>query len=1115
MNTNSTKKVYLPFLIYLLFSTFTIGQTITITGTVYDEYKDPMIGLNVILKENPAKGASTDIDGKYTLEVPAENSTLVFQYLGYAEKEVQVGTERIINVYMSTDAAQLAEVQVTALGIKRQKREIGYSTESFGGVELERANAPNVVSALSGRSAGVQIASANGVDGGTTRITIRGNNNIGANNQPLIVVDGVPLENAAGLENIGRGVDWGSAINNINPADIESMNVLKGPTASALYGSRGANGVILITTKRGKKQKGIGIQYSIQHKVIQPYRYRDVQNVYGAGAPASLLEPTLGTNPDGNPTHLSTNAFYPDNGPNGEPSTSTFGFYGTGVSWGPKMEGQLIEWWDGEIRPYSPQPDNLKLYFQNGNTTTHNLSFSGGNDMGTMRVSLTRSDHNAIVPNSNYNQTTVNIGSRLDISTKLKADISINYINYYRLNSPTLGDDHQNSFSKGVLYSFPRSYKGLEKDLNINADGTRNDFDGRFPFLYAGQDIWWNTYNDNTELNRNKLLGALSLTYDITNWLNLTGRLGLDFTLNEFERRSKPYNNLGIEGGAYSNELNRDKVNNNEFLVNMFKDEIFGSDFDLSFSVGGSQWSRSQYGQRGESNKWINPWLYTFDNIDRSFTYTNQTSDTIVIAPDGNLQVTAPDDFLTPSELRFDKKINSVFSFLNLGYKDYLFLELTGRNDWTSSLPIDNNQYFYPSASLSFIVTEAFDVKWKGLSFLKLRGAYAQTASDSNPFLIDRVYDVGNFGGLQTASSQGTIPPIELRPQRATSYEIGTTFGLFEDKINFDFTYYYINSFDQILDAPLPSSSGATKVRINTGELENKGFEAILNIKLIQRRNFFWETSFNIGRNRNKVVSLGDSGAKILELADIWGLNGPAIAVREGEEFGTIIGYDHIYHENGEPILNEAGTHYLFTENRVPVGNASPDFTGGWSMRLGHKGFSLSTLVDTKWGGDIYAGSYVIGLQTGQSPETLIEREGGGLPFTDPEGNVRNVGIILPGVQADGTPNEEVVHYYYKYIPNAGGWGRWLTRPGVLENSWVKLREVSLTYQFPETLTSRTNVFQDLSISLVGRDLFYLYTSLPDQINPEGSNGSGNAQGLEWASFPGVRSFGFSLNAGF
>ena len=255
---------------------------------------------------------------------------------------------------------------------------------------------------------------------------------------------------------------------------------------------------------------------------------------------------------------------------------------------------------------------------------------------------------------------------------------------------------------------------------------------------------------------------------------------------------------------------------------------------------------------------------------------------------------------------------------------------------------------------------------------------------------------------------------------------------------------------------------------------------------------------------------------KLLEIANIWGLNGPAIAVREGEEYGTIIGYDYVRHEGtGQPILNEDGTLYQISESRVPIGNASPDFIGGWTMRLGFKGLTLSTLVDTKWGGDIYAGSYVIGLQTGQSPETLPERQGGGLPFTDPAGNVRNVGVVLPGVYADGTPNDKVVHYYFKYIGNTGGWGRFLSTPGIRENTWVKLREVALSYRFPESLNRKTKVFQDLTLSVTGRDLFYLYTTLPDRINPEGSNGAGNAQGLEWASFPGVRSVTVGLNASF
>jgi len=337
---------------------------------------------------------------------------------------------------------------------------------------------------------------------------------------------------------------------------------------------------------------------------------------------------------------------------------------------------------------------------------------------------------------------------------------------------------------------------------------------------------------------------------------------------------------------------------------------------------------------------------------------------------------------------------------------------------------------------------------------------------------------------------------------------------MFDNNVDLDFTYYYIRSFDQILDSPVPNSSGASRIRINQGVLENKGIEAIVNFNVIRNRNFRLKTGFNIGRNRNIVVSLGD-GAKLLDLADIWGLNGPAIAVREGEDYGTIIGYDYIYHENGSRILNEAGTHYQFTESRVPIGNASPDFTGGWTTQISYKGVRLNTLVDTKWGGDIYSGSYVTGLQNGQSPETLIERNDGGLPYVDPDGNNRNVGVVLDGVYADGSQNDKVVHYLFKYIPNAGGWGRWLSTPGIVENSWVKLREVSLSYDLPKSLLKKTKVFQDLEVSVVGRDLFYLYTTLPDRINPEASNGSGNAQGLEWGAFPGVRSFGVNLKAGF
>lgn len=1090
MSNHFTRLIFVVSLFVFCFTNAVDAQK-RVTGTVTEGATgEPLIGVNIIVKDSPGVGTISEADGSFELEVPGAASVLVFSFIGFQDVEVPVGDHAVINVTLNEDSRQLKEVVVTALGIKRQKREIGYSTESFNGQELVLSNAPNVVSSLSGRSAGVQVTTPNGVDGGTTRIVIRGNNNITANNEPLIVVDGVPLENDPGLTDIGRGVDWGSAINNINPNDIEDMNILKGPTASALYGSRGANGVILITTKRGRKQQGIGINYNVSHKLIQPYYYREVQNIFGAGGPISLLEPTLPTNAEG--VYIYPRETHANEGPYGKPTTELFGFYSTGVSWGPKMEGQQVLWWDGVMRSFDPQPDNLKLYFSNGSTTTHNLSFSGGSKMGTMRVSLTRTDHDAVVPNSNYDQTTVSLGSRLDISQKVHADISVNYIYYNRLNSPSLGDDNDNSFGKGILYSWPRSYKGLEKQINILPDGTRNDYDGQYPFTFSPPHLWWNTWNHNTQLSRNKLIGALALTYDLTSWLNMTGRVGTDFNLDQFETRNKPIDQLGILEGYYSNELGKDLVRNNEFLLTAYKDGLFLPGFNAKASFGGTQWSRNRYGLRGNTGRWVNPRLYALNNYEDIL--------------DGS----------RVNEFRFEKRINSLYGFLNLSYRDFVFLELTGRNDWTSSLPVKSNSYFYPSASLSFIATKAFDLsRLSWLSFWKLRGAYAQTATDTDPYQVDFVYSTGSFGGNQTATLPGTIPPIALKPQQANSYEFGTTIGLLNEKINLDFTYYYIQSFDQILNSPLPTSSGANQIRINTGKLENKGFEAILNLTLLENRNYFWQTGFNIARNRNRVVSLGD-GAKLLEIANIWGLNGPAIAVREGEEYGTIIGYDYVYHEsNGQPILNDEGTLYKISESRVPIGNASPDFIAGWNMRLGFKGLTLSTLVDTKWGGDIYAGSYVIGLQTGQSPETLPERMGGGLPLTDPAGNLRNEGVILPGVYADGTPNDKVVHYYFKYIGNTGGWGRFISKPGIRKNTWVKLREVALSYRFPESLNRKTGIFQDLTLSLTGRDLFYLYTSLPDHINPEGANGAGNAQGLEWASFPGMRSVTVGINASF
>ena len=1104
------KKILLSLTVIFILVSSVSAQELTVSGQVTsseDELGLP--GVSIMIK-GKLKGTVTDIIGVFNLPGVLETDTLVFTFIGYEKQEIAVGNQTVINVIMNVSANELGEFIVTALGVKRQKREIGYTTQKMDMDVVNQSSTPNVLDAIVGRAAGVNVIQPNGVDGGSTVVLIRGNNNINGNNQPLIVVDNVPIENTPGLTDIGRGVDWGNSIGDINPQDIETYTILKGGAASALYGSRGANGVILITTKKGKKKKGIGLSYNFTHKFIQPYRYREVQNTYGHGGPISFTPPTFPMNGD---TTLYPGVYGTDNliiNQQGETSSTTeeFGYYGSAVSWGPKMDDRMVQWWDGKMRPYSSQPDNYKTSFQNGSTQTHNVSAAGGGDHGTMRMSITRQDHKAIVENSDYDRTTINIGSSLKISKKLMADFSFSYINFNRLNSPVLGES-ANSFGKGFLYSWPRSYKGIDKDNYANADGSQNLQEG-YPFYYIDPNLWWKYYNNNTTLERDKYMGAVTLSYDVTSWLNLMGRIGRDFTMEQYESRHKPTDVIGLLNGYYGKSISRTNSDIYEAFLTADKENIFNSKLNVKFMLGTSRWDYDRYYMNGHSGTWYYPNMYTFFNLTEN-TFTEDGNGNTYV----NLGNTASE--MVPGEVILRERHNSVFSVINLSYDNYLFLELTGRNDWSSTLPTGANSYFYPGASLSFIASEAFKIQdrlpW--MNFVKLRGGISQTATDTEPYQLYTYYNTGFFGGQQTSSFPDRIPAINLTPQRVNAYEIGLILGFFENRIDLDFTYYYINSFSQILPGlPIPGSSGSPSITINEGVIDNKGIEIVLNTVPIKTKDVLFKTGINISRNRNTVVSLGDN-ADLIDLANIWGLNGPAMALREGDQYGTIYGYDYVYHENGQPIVNDEGTKYLITDTRVPIGNAAADFFGGWYTELHYKGFMLGTLIDTKWGGDVYAGSYVIGLQTGQSPETLLEREGGGLPYTDPDGTTSNIGIMLDGVYADGTPNDKVVHYYYKYLPNAGGWGKFLSTPGIIENTWVKMREISLSYSFPHRITDKTKIFQNLKLSLVGRNLFYLYTTMPDNINPEGIMGSGNAQGFEWASMPSTRSFTIGISASF
>ena len=498
-----------------------------IKGAVVDEDNIPLAGVTIVVK-GTSIGALTDFDGAYTINAK-KGDVLSFSFVGLKSETRTVGDETTINITMVEDVSGLDEVVITALGIKRQKRDLGYATQGVTGKSLVRASSPDVITALSGQIAGVNISVPDGVEGSSSRIVIRGNNSITGNNQPLIIIDGVPQsDDFIERENFNGYTDWGTALNNINAFDIETMDVLKGPAAAALYGARGSNGVVLITTKKGKKQKGLGINYSSRFRITKATRYRDVQNVFGSGGPilANDGEPALPTNGDGELTlpgvwGTSTPQHSGSGGLGGRSTWADFSWYASSMSWGPRMDGQLVRWWDGELRPFSPQPDNIKAFFETGTNQEHNVSLSTAGEIGSIRLSLTNLDHESVIPNSNYEQTTVNLGGSLNISDKITANIALTYFEYSRLNSPILGDA-DNSFGKASLYYYPRNYKVLDKEIYENPDGSRNPLNG-YGNVYWGnsQYLWWNVYNNNTTLGRNKMLGSLSINYDVTDWFEI------------------------------------------------------------------------------------------------------------------------------------------------------------------------------------------------------------------------------------------------------------------------------------------------------------------------------------------------------------------------------------------------------------------------------------------------------------------------------------------------------------------------------------------------------------------------------------------------------------------
>lgn len=1116
------KPQLLLILLLSIFSTFSHAQEKkTVSGVITNDKGVPVSAATISVK-GTTQSVMTNEDGSYKIAVDKPNALLVISSVGFTTKEFRASESG--NITISTSAADMDEVVVTALGIKRDKKSIGYAVQQIKGDAITITAPVDLAQGLMGKVAGLNISTGNGIGNASSRVVIRGNNSLTGNNQPLIVIDGAIMDNrplAQSNIEVSDGMrDWGNYMSYINMDNIETVSVLKGPNAAALYGARGANGVILITSKKGVKSKGIGLNYNLSKNSSSVFRFQDVQNEYGGGFAAGLwtLNPKLPKTSAGEdylPT-LYGGSSYGTGGtgyggshgsiPDGFNSWDIFSWFGASSSWGPKLDGHMVRWWDGVMRPYDPQPDNRKAYYKTGNETTHNLSFATSNDFGSIRVSATRTDGDAIVPNTNNNNTNFALGSNVTISKAITAEINVAYNQNFRLNTPEIGTN--NSWSKFSIYGMSREYKPLEKQYYKNADGSKYNFPSAYPHQEYSRDLYWKFYEMNSRLNRDEFVSTIKLNAEITPWLNAFVRTSANVISTRFETINNVTNPDKVSGGGFDKSLDKDKLMNTDIMITAHKDNLFLNGFNASGSFMFNQYSNKSVGLNGHNaGKFIVPGVYALSNIvDADRADINKYSST---------------------ERRYEVASQSTLGILNLSYNDYLFLDITGRNDINSTLSKTDNSTFYPSADAAFVFSEAFNIG-KGssiFSYGKIRAAYGESANATDPYLLGSTYDVGSFAGQPTNSLSTTLNPEVLTFQRSKSLEFGTSLGFFKDRINLDFTYYNILSDNQILSAAIAPSSGTTSVTFNTGALRNRGFEFIINAAVMKQKDFSWNLTLNGARNNNLVVALTE-GIKEQRIADVFGTLGVFMKVSPGDKYGTIYGTDFQRDAQGNKLLenikdatgNVVGTRYKVTNEPVAIGNAAPKLTGGIGNTFRYKNFALYGLIDFKLGGDIYSFDHSTAVGSGIAPMTVKERNGGGLPYTFPDGTTGNVGLIMEGYNvSDGKVNTRVVNSMYLYAGAYTGWTH-INRPrslSVFENSWARMRELALSYNVSPNLLKKTRVFQNLSLSIIGRNLFYLYTTLPDHLNPEGINGIGNGQGLQWSAFPSVRSFGFSLKTQF
>ncbi len=1041
------KKVFFKVALTLIFAVFSLlllAQEKTITGKVISSEDDMGIIGATIVVEGTTIGTVTDFEGNYTLNVPEDAENVVFSFVGMVPKTVAIGTQSEINITLDPDVEELKEVVVTAMAIEREKKELGFSVTTVNAEDLNKAKETNLVNALSGKVAGVSVLSSSGTVGGSSKILIRGSSSLSGDNQPLFVIDGMPVDNSniAGSNNERiSGADVGNRAGDINPEDIENISVLKGPNAAALYGARARDGVIMITTKKGKTGK-TSIELSSTYRFENPLVLPNTQSDFAQGS----------------------NGEYIHNALNG---------------WGPKTDDvsdiQFPSYDSSETVTLNSYPNNYKNFYQTGYAFINNVSVSGGTEKSSYRLSYGNLSQEGTIPNSILNRNTVNFNSEMRFDNNFTSNVSANYVNLKKEGIPSQGGS-VNAFNS-ILAKLPNTIDINELKDYKNPDGTQKSLGELINNPY------WTAYENGLDNKVEKFSGVLNLIYSPFEWLTISERLGTEI-YTDYRRQVTKIGTKGVPDGKLDDEEIFYKAFNSTFNVQMNKK--FLNDFNIKGLFG--------HDVNDKSRRMLTNTAQEFE-VAEFYDYSNAKSN-------------------TPEEIFYQRRLWGLYGNVSLGYKNYAFLEVTGRNDWTSTLPKNNNSYFYPSASLSMILTDAIpSLKSKWLNYAKLRASASQVGSDEDPYQLQFSYisytqisvpyqnDAPNTPPNNELAYYATtrIPALNLEPQKKNSYEGGIDLDIIDNRVGIDFGYYYEVTKNQIVEIPVSPSTGFSFQNINLGTVANSGVELLVNLTLINKTNFTWSTDVTYTKNVEKVLELeetldkyqqGSAFSGVYYAAEVGESRGLYALKWQRDSLGRVI----IDANNGKRKLENEATR---------IGDITPKYSMGISNNLRYKNFFLSFLVDIKEGGLIYSGTVQSLRFYGMADETTVNRDeyktfidDGVVAVTQPDGSTAYV------------KNKQEVESMEEFWRNYSASG---AESNVFDASYVKLREVRISYKLPDKWMKKF-FMKSIEVGLEGRNLWLIKSNVP-HIDPEANIfGSGsNAEGLEYFNIPPSRSYGFNF----